>query len=277
MRTQRARFGRKRASQHGKRVEASVITREDAGSEGGATLEAANRELEAFVHCVSHELRAPLRAIDGFAKLLLEHCDERIGEKAQHYLRCIVAAERRMAELIDALLTLSRTERAGISRREIDMRDMILRILADLRAHEPHRAIEVTVERLPAIRADLVLMRQVFENLLTNAFKYTRHRPVARIHVGFAAAKQEVVFFVRDNGAGFDMQRAGKLFGLFERLHAPQEFEGLGVGLALVRRIVERHGGRVWAEAACGIGTALYVALPRAEQSEALGVKPLTK
>lgn len=228
-----------------------------------ATLEAENRELEAFVHSVSHELRAPLRAIDGFAKLLLEHCEERIGETAQHYLTCIVTAERRMAELIDALLRLSRLAHADIRRSEIDMRDLISQILADLQSHEPHRKVEVTIEQLPPIHGDWVLMRQVFENLLTNAFKYTRRRPIARIHVGFSVSQEQIVFFVRDNGAGFDMRRAGRLFSPFERLHAAHEFEGIGVGLALVRRIVERHGGCVWAEAACGIGATLHVAIPK--------------
>jgi light-regulated signal transduction histidine kinase (bacteriophytochrome) len=225
-------------------------------------LEAEIRELEAFVHSVSHELRAPLRAIDGFAKLLLEHCDERIGEPAQHYLTCIVTAERRMAELIDALLSLSRLAHADIQRSEIDMRDLISQILADLQRHEPPRKIEVTIEQLPPIHGDPVLIRQVFENLLTNALKYTRRRPIARIHVGCSATPDEIVFFVRDNGAGFDMRRAGRLFSPFERLHAAHEFEGIGVGLALVRRIVERHGGRVWAEAACRIGATLHVAIP---------------
>lgn len=277
----RALFARKRATENRARPAASLVPRNDLSErscefdDGAssavvvtcalqriATLEAENRELEAFVHSVSHELRAPLRIIDGFAKLLLEHCDERIGETAQHYLTCIVAAERRMAELIDALLSLSRLAHADIRRREIDMRDLISQILADLQSHEPHRKVEATIEQLPPIHGDLVLMRQVFENLLTNAFKYTRRRPIARIHVGFSATQEEIVFFVRDNGAGFDMRRAGRLFGPFERLHAAHEFEGIGVGLALVRRIVERHSGRVWAEAACGIGATLHVAIP---------------
>lgn len=259
----RAPFARKRATENGTRPAASVVSRnevsEECGSEfdgsapsavvvrcalqGIETLEAANRELEAFVHSVSHELRAPLLAIDGFAKLLQEHCDERIGEEGQHYLTCIVAAEQRMANLIEALLCLSRIGHADIGRREIDVRDMILRILEELQTYEVHREIETTIEQLPPIHGDFVLMRQVFENLLSNAFKYTRRRSIARIHVGFSATQEEIVFFVRDNGAGFDMQRAGKLFGPFERLHAAQEFDGLGVGLAIVKRIVDRHGG----------------------------------
>jgi light-regulated signal transduction histidine kinase (bacteriophytochrome) len=228
-----------------------------------ATLEAANRELEAFVHSVSHELRAPLRALDGFTRLLSEHCNDRLDTTGQHYLTCIVSAEQQMASLIDALLRLSRLDRACVLPRKIDLRAMILEISTDLQAREAHRNVDVLIDQLPRIHADPVLMRQVFENLLGNAFKYTRGRRVARIQVGFFADNAEIVVFVRDNGAGFDIRHAGRLFGLFERLHGADAFEGTGVGLALVRRIIERHGGHVWAEGACDVGATLYVAVPR--------------
>lgn len=227
------------------------------------TLEAENRELEAFVHSIGHELRAPLRAIDGFTKLLLENCNDRLGAQAQHYLACILSAEQRMKGLIDALQRLSRLEQMSVEGIEIDLHDMVLEIAEDLRAREAHREVQVEVEHLPRMHGDPVLIRQVFENLLRNAFKFTRCRTVARIRVGYFADSGEVVYYIRDNGAGFDMRYVDRLFGLFERLHRADEFEGTGVGLALVKRIVERHDGRVWAEGACDIGATLYLAIPQ--------------
>lgn len=228
-----------------------------------AALEAENRELEAFVHSVGHELRAPLRAIDGFTKLLLENCNDCLGTQAQHYLACILSAEQRMKGLIDALQRLSRLEPMRAERHEIDLHDMVLEIAEDLRTREAHRGVQVVIERLPPIHGDPVLIRQVFENLLGNAFKFTRCRLVAQIRVGYFADGGELVYYIRDNGAGFDMHYVDRLFGLFERLHRADEFEGTGVGLALVKRIVERHGGRVWAEGACDIGATLYLAIPQ--------------
>lgn len=244
------------------RGESNAIVQESARKRT-ATLEAENRELEAFVHSVGHELRAPLRAIDGFTKLLLEHWNDRLGAKAQHYLDCILSAEQRMKGLIDALLRLSRLEQTHAERRELDLHDMVLEIVEELRTREAHREVKVVIAHLPRIQGDPVLIRQVFDNLLSNAFKFTRSRSVARIQVGYFADNGDVVYYVRDNGAGFDMHYAHRLFGLFERLHRADEFEGTGIGLALVRRIVERHGGRVWAEGACDIGATLYLALPQ--------------
>lgn len=242
--------------------ESNAIVQESAPKRT-ATLAAENRELEAFVHSVGHELRAPLRAIDSFTKLLLEHCNDRLGAKAQHYLACILSAEQRMKGLIDGLQRLSGLERTHAEHREIALHDMVLEIVEDLRSREAHREVNVVIAQLPRIHGDPVLIRQLFENLLTNAFKFTRGRSVARIQVGYFADNGEVVYYVRDNGAGFDMHYADRLFGLFERLHRADEFEGTGVGLALVKRIVERHGGRVWAEGACDIGATLYLAIPQ--------------
>lgn len=230
------------------------------------SLQAANRELEAFVSSVSHELRAPLMTINGFTTLILEQGSNQISPNVHSYLQRILAAERRMWNLIDALLMLSRLECAQLGGCEIDLMAMLHAIIDELKAREPYRRVEAQVEQLPRIYGDGVLIRQAFENLLSNAFKYTRGRNVAKIHVGYYADSGELVFFVRDNGAGFDMRQVGKLFGVFARLHRADEFEGVGVGLALVSRIARRHGGRVWAEGELNVGATLYLALPQSRQ-----------
>jgi light-regulated signal transduction histidine kinase (bacteriophytochrome) len=228
-----------------------------------ATLEAANRGLEAFVASVVHELRAPLRAINGFNELLLQHSENQMGPDAKPHLMCIAAAGRRMSEVIDALLILCKAEHASLRCEEIDLRRLLLQIVDDLQAQETHRSIDVTIEQVPRIYGDHVLIRQAFENLLSNAFKYTRGRTVAKIQVGYFVENEQTIFFVRDNGSGFDAQYADRLFSPFQRLHRAEEFEGTGIGLALVRRIIDRHAGRVWAESARDMGTTLYVAIPQ--------------
>lgn len=228
-----------------------------------ARLEVANRGLEAFVAAVVHELRAPLRAINGFTELILSDSANQVGPDATRHLTCIVAAERRMAEVIDALFILCMAEHATLRCQQIDLRCLLLQIVDDLQAQESHRRINVTIDQVPRIHGDHVLIRQAFENLLSNAFKYTRARSVAEIHVGYFAEDGQIILFVRDNGAGFDAQHADRLFSPFQRLHREEEFEGTGIGLALVRRIIDRHQGRVWAESARDMGTTLYVAIPQ--------------
>lgn len=226
-----------------------------------AELEAANHELEAFSYSVSHDLRAPLRAIDGFARILMEeHAPELKGEARQH-LQVVQTNVHRMADLIDDLLAFSRLGRQAVRKGPVPSTTLVRRCLEELRPEYEGRSVEFRVGELCDCEADLALLKQVWLNLLGNALKYTRGRPQALIEVGCRRDKGERVYFVRDNGVGFDMAYAGKLFGVFQRLHRADEYEGTGVGLAIVQRIVHRHGGRVWAEAAVDRGATFYFTL----------------
>lgn len=213
-----------------------------------AQLEAANRELESFSYSVSHDLRAPLRAIDGFAAALAEECGELLTPACAAYLTRVRTAAQRMSQLIDDLLQLSRVTRAEIVREDVDVSALARSVLADLLQAAPDRVVEVSVQEGLHARADARLLRIVFENLLGNAFKFTARQKVARIAVRSYEDDGQAVFEVEDNGAGFEMAYADRLFAPFQRLHSPQDFEGTGIGLATVQRIVLRHGGRVWAE-----------------------------
>ncbi|MBX3728575.1 MAG: PAS domain S-box protein [Candidatus Sumerlaeia bacterium] len=213
-----------------------------------AQLEAANKELEAFSYSVSHDLRAPLRAVDGFSRILMEDCEEALSSEDMRHLQAIRAAAQRMGMLIDDLLALSRLGRKALDPVEFDVRAMIEQVRAELERETADRAIEFRIGELPPMRADRVTMRQVLTNLIANAVKYTRGRQPAIIEIGARHEDAVTVYFIRDNGAGFDMRYADKLFGVFQRLHRADEFEGTGVGLAIVHRIVVRHGGRIWAE-----------------------------
>ena len=214
-----------------------------------AQLELANQELEAFSYSVSHDLRAPLRAMGGFARILLEEYAPRLEPKAAHYLRRVHENALQMGQLVDDLLAFSRLTRQSLQVQRVAPADLVHEVLADLSAEQQGRLVEFVIADLPACQADRSLLKQVFANLLSNALKYTRGRSPARIEVGVLRSGDEPVYFVRDNGVGFDMRYADKLFGVFQRLHRAEEFEGTGVGLATVQRIVHRHGGRVWAEA----------------------------
>ena len=235
-------------------VEAFAGTLERRVRERTAELEAANKELEAFAYSVSHDLRTPLRSIDGFTLLLQKNHAAALDEKGRHYMDRVRSATQRMGHLIDDLLKLSRTVRADLNRRDVDLSEMAGQVARELRAAAPERRVDFDIA--PGMRAnvDPELMRSVLENLMGNAHKFTRDVEHARIEVGSTIEDGNVVFFVKDNGAGFDMQYASKLFGAFQRLHAATEFEGTGVGLANVQRIVSRHGGRISAEAAVGRG-----------------------
>jgi PAS domain S-box-containing protein len=224
-----------------------------------AELEAANRGLEAFSYSVSHDLRAPLRAIDGFSLALLQDHAASLPPEAQGMLDRVRNAALRMAHLIDDLLRLGRLTRQEMRRELVDLSAMAREILAELALEEPERRPEIVIADGLMLGADRSLIRIALDNLLRNAWKFTGHRQGARIEVG--ATRQpdgSVAFFVADNGAGFDMAFAGKLFGVFQRLHGAQEFPGTGIGLATVQRIVERHGGRVWATGAIDAGATFY-------------------
>ncbi len=223
-----------------------------------AQLQAANRELEAFGYSVSHDLRTPLRAIDGFTRMLIDEYSGSLDEEGQRLLDIIRRNTTYMAELIDHLLTLSRIDRKERVDAPVDMNSLVRQVLDELTLSLEGREVEFVLGDLPEINGDAVMWQQVWANLLSNAVKFSRDRADARIEVGCLRAEGEQVFFVKDNGAGFDMRYVDKLFGVFRRLHSAEDFEGVGVGLAVVQRIVRRHGGRVWAEGKVGEGATFY-------------------
>jgi signal transduction histidine kinase len=224
-------------------------------------LETANKDLESFAHSVSHDLKAPVRAISGFTQLLIESSAELLPEPDLKLLHKISRNAQHMAELIEGLLALSRNGRQAFASQQVDLPALVNSVVTDLRREQGTRQVEVRVGALPAVVGDPALLRQVFVNLLANAFKFTRGRQQAVIEVASFTEAGTTVYFVRDNGAGFDMQYADRLFGVFQRLHSVNEFEGTGVGLSIVQRIIQRHGGRIWAEAAVEEGATFYFTL----------------
>ncbi|HCM26474.1 MAG TPA: hypothetical protein DIC34_08035 [Treponema sp.] len=226
-------------------------------------LEAANRELESFSYSVSHDLRAPLRHIDGYVELLISRCREDLTEKGRHYLDIVADSARQMGQLIDDLLRFSRTGREEMRLECVDMNKTLNEALSQIQDGCAGRRIDWTIGELPVVRGDYSLLRQIWVNLLGNAVKYTSTREVAKIDVDAVEGAAEHTFVVADNGVGFEMAYAGKLFGVFQRMHAEGEFEGSGIGLAIVKRIIDRHGGRVWAEAEPDRGARFYFTLPK--------------
>ena len=229
-----------------------------------ARLEAANKELEAFSSSVSHDLRAPLRHLHGYARAFQEDCQSTLDEQGREYLENITKAAEQMSALIDDLLSFARTSQQSLKRQEVDFNLIVSEIIDDLKPEQQKRQIDWVVGPLPLVWGDASLLRQVWVNLIANALKYTRHRERARIEIGCQDDSDgQFVFFIKDNGAGFDMSLSQKLFGLFQRLHSREEFEGTGLGLANVRRIVERHSGRTWAEGRVNEGATFFFSLPK--------------
>ncbi len=227
-------------------------------------LQAANRELEAFSYSVAHDLRAPLRAIDGFNRVLREQHGNMLDEDGKRLLNVIRKSTVEMGQLIDALLAFSRVSRQKLQLElNINMHALVNAIIEEVRGQQPGRSITFPVRRLPHVQGSAPMLRQVWVNLISNAVKFTRDSPEAQITIGAQTKKNEHTFYVQDNGLGFDMRHADKLFGVFQRLHTSEEFEGTGVGLALAQRIIYRHGGRIWAESEPGKGATFYFTLPK--------------
>jgi two-component system, sensor histidine kinase and response regulator len=226
-----------------------------------AELEAANRELETFSYSVSHDLRAPIRHIEGFSRILADHCDALLDDEGKNCLKHICGATERMSAIIEALLKLARLGRQPLALRATDTLQLVREVVTRIQEETSDRRIEWRIGALPIVQCDGDLMGQVFANLIDNAVKYSRGRNPAVIEVGQTTANGRPAIFVRDNGAGFEMKYADKLFGAFQRLHDAREFEGTGAGLATVQRIIHRHGGRIWAEAEPGKGATFYFSL----------------
>lgn len=226
-----------------------------------AQIAAANKELDSFAYSVSHDLRAPLRGIDGFSQALLEDYGERLDDTAKDYISRVRAGCSRMGDLIDDMLQLSRMSRGEIHRRDVDLSVMAGEIASELKKSAPERDVAFDLAPGVVVNGDAVLLRAVMDNLLGNAWKFTSKTEGAKIAFGTQESKGKKVVFVRDNGAGFDMAYADKLFTAFQRLHSPQEFEGTGIGLATVQRIIHRHDGKIWAEGETGKGATFYFSL----------------
>ena len=224
--------------------------------------DAANKELEAFSYSVSHDLRAPLRGIDGFSQALIEDYAEKLDDEGKQHLGRIRAGAQRMGQLIDDLIKLSQVTRGELQRTKVDLTRAAREVIDDLRRDDPDRRVEILIEDGLAAEGDPKLLRVALHNLIGNAWKFTAKQAAARIEVGVSDARDgRPVYVVRDNGAGFDMTYASKLFGAFQRLHSMSDFPGTGIGLATVERVVRRHGGRVWAEGSVGKGAAFFFTL----------------
>jgi PAS domain S-box-containing protein len=236
---------------------------EEALASAKETAEAASRELESFSYSVAHDLRAPLRGIDGFSQVLIEDYADKLDREGRRYLGKVRESAQHMAQLIDGLLSLARVTRDDLRRERVDLAALAWAIAERLQAGQPERRVEVVIGSGLGVDGDARLLGVLLENLLGNAWKFTRNQPNARIELGCQRDGSQATFFVADNGAGFDMSFAAKLFGVFQRLHSPSEFEGTGIGLATVQRIVTRHGGRIWAEARVGYGATFFFRLGR--------------
>ena len=225
-------------------------------------LEAAYRDMESFSYSISHDLRAPLRIIDGLSDVVLKDYNDKLDNEGKNILKLIQGNTKRMDQLVLALLDFSKAGRQEMSIDEINMEKAAALIAGDLKAISPERNINVDIRELPPAHGDITLIRQVLTNLLSNAVKFTKDRDIATIEVGGRREDSENVYYVKDNGAGFDIEYADKLFKVFQRLHSLKEFEGIGIGLSIVDRIIRRHGGRVWAEGKPDEGATFYFTLP---------------
>ena len=227
-----------------------------------AELQVTNKELESFSYSVSHDLRAPLRAVDGFSRKILAGYGDQLDDEGRRLLQVVRDNAQRMGQLIDDLLSFSRMGRREMAMQPLDMDAMVNAVVNELCQAEPQRAIEFVVLPLPPADGDTAMLRQVWLNLLGNAVKFSRRRPLAHIEVGGRAEGREIIYWVTDDGAGFDVQFSDKLFGVFQRLHRQDEFEGTGVGLAIAQRILQRHHGRIWGEGEPDAGATFRFALP---------------
>lgn len=227
-----------------------------------AELEAAVKELESFSYSVSHDLRAPLRAINGFAQVLAEDYLEQIDAEGKVFLEEIISNSRKMGQLIDNLLEFSRVGKQAVTMYTVDVGQLVSDVLTELKQLEPNRQITIRVQKLAKCQGDRNMLKQVFINLLSNAFKYTSKKQEAIVEIGSYTEDSNQVYYIKDNGAGFDMRYYDKLFGVFQRLHSSNEFDGTGVGLAIVQKIIAKHGGKVWAEATVNKGACFYISLP---------------
>jgi light-regulated signal transduction histidine kinase (bacteriophytochrome) len=236
-----------------------------------AQLETANHELEAFTYSVSHDLRAPLRHIGGFTRILVEEFGPALPAEVQKHLQRIEQGARRMGQLVDELLNLTRVGRHALALQLTDLGSVVEEVVTMLEPESAGRQVVWKIAALPAVECDPILIQQVFQNLIGNALKYSRPRSPAVIEIGQSAKDGLPMIFIKDNGVGFNMKYADKLFGVFQRLHRPEEFEGTGVGLATVQRILQKHGGRVWAEAELDRGATFYFSLGGCAQSAAQG------
>ncbi len=225
-------------------------------------LKDANKELDSFAYSVSHDLRVPLRAVDGFSRILIEDYEDKLDEEGKRLINIIRGNTLKMGQLIDDILQLSRVSRQDIKKSEIDMESLVRNIFEELKSSN-NRNIQLEVKHLPPAYADRTLIQQILVNLISNSIKFTRPRETAVIKVGAEKGEDENIYYVRDNGVGFDMNYVNKLFGLFQRLHGQEEFEGTGVGLSIVQRIIRRHGGRVWGEGKVGEGATIYFTIPQ--------------
>ena len=243
-------------------LEGRVTRRTEALQQRTQELEAANKELESVSYTISHDLRSPLRAVNGYAQILLEEHAPRLPSEAQQQLLRVRDGARHMGRLIDALLAFFQLNRQSIQKQAVSSDAVVGQVIKEIKGKSNGQKVEIVVDDLPECFADRMLIRLVWENLLDNAFKFTRGRDVARIAVGAQVQENETVYFVRDNGAGFDMAYQDKLFGVFQRLHDANEFSGTGIGLATASRIIHRHGGRMWAEGVVDKGATFYFSLP---------------
>ena len=226
-------------------------------------LEDANKELEAFAYSVSHDLRVPLRAIDGFSRIVVEDYEDKLDDEGKRLLNIIRENTKKMGQLIDDILLLSRASRQEMRISPIDMESFVMNIFEELKPSSGDRNVQLELKHLPPTSGDRTLIYQVLSNLISNSIKFTRFKENAIIEVGAEKGKDENIYYIKDNGAGFDMKYANKLFGLFQRLHGTDEFEGTGVGLSIVQRVIRKHGGRVWGEGKVDEGATIYFTLPK--------------
>ncbi len=251
-----------RISSFSKELELKVTERTAMLREKTLLLEMANKELEAFAYSVSHDLRAPLRGISGFSKILVDEYSAQIDDRCKHYLKRITGSTNRMSALIDDMLALSRAGRTELQMKPVEFSDIInnvINVIKDFREEIESRGISIKIGVIPVIKCDLTLMQTVFSNLISNAIKFTQKKEKPEIEIGYDKEKDAI--FVRDNGVGFDMQYHDKIFQVFQKLHLPEEYEGTGIGLAFVRKIIDRHNGKIWAESEPGKWTTFFLKL----------------